>query len=66
MSPMIGSRGKCERCREELPITALKVPTRIKLMNGPDGQRLCRKHHWEAWNEEMRESDTGGGTDENE
>jgi hypothetical protein len=51
MTPMIGSRRKCERCREEKPLAALRVPTRIRLMRGPDGERLCRKHHQEAWEE---------------
>jgi len=47
--------GHCERCREEKPIRARLA--RVKLLQGPDGERLCREHHVEAWDERMSEND---------
>jgi hypothetical protein len=50
MSPMVGSRLKCERCREERPPHSFGSE-RIRLKNGPNGERLCSKHYHKAWEE---------------
>lgn len=65
---MVGSRLKCERCRDELesrPRIATAAVSRVRLMRGPDGERLCRRHHVQAWDEEMRgeESNAGGSSE---
>lgn len=52
--PMVGSRLKCERCREDMNrVQAMATVGRIRLMTGPNGERLCQKHHHEAWEEYM-------------
>lgn len=49
---MVGPRRKCERCREDVGRVRGYVE-RIRLLHGPDGERLCQKHHREVWTEYM-------------
>lgn len=54
--PMVGHRGKCVKCRETVPPRRHTVE-RIHLYNGPDGERLCMKHHKQAWDEYLDDQD---------
>jgi hypothetical protein len=51
---MIGSRSKCDRCRD---LSRLGTHERVRLLDGPDGERLCPKHHRQAWDELKGETD---------
>lgn len=51
-----GSQLDCEFCDEEITgylSRFLASIRRIYILNGPNGESLCRKHHHDAWAEEM-------------
>lgn len=56
--PVVGSRLKCERCREKVPPRQMSSE-RIRLYSGPEGQRLCHKHFHEAWDDHLDEEYNG-------
>lgn len=59
--PVVGSRLKCEECREERPARHISHE-RIQLYRGPEGQRLCSRHFHDAWDghlDELEEADDG-------
>ena len=46
--PVVGSRLKCARCREDW-VPHRSTAERVRLRNGPGGERLCPRHYREAW-----------------
>lgn len=58
---VVGPRLKCARCREEMPYHSKRIggAERIRLLSGPDENRLCQRHFNEAWDEHLDEREEG-------